>query len=95
MKRADLVRHLGRHGCELLREGGRHSIYWNPANRKTSAVPRHAEIIEPVQKAVVSIYSSKTVKERIMVNPLFRQFGPHARRSSAFCRRSRAKKAGN
>jgi mRNA interferase HicA len=48
MKRADLVRHLTKHGCELLREGGRHSIYWNPGNRKTSAVPRHNEIIEPV-----------------------------------------------
>jgi predicted RNA binding protein YcfA (HicA-like mRNA interferase family) len=44
MKRADLVRHLGEHGCQLLREGGRHSIYWNPANRKTSAVPRHNEM---------------------------------------------------
>ena len=48
MKRADLVRHLGKSGCELLREGGRHSIYWNPVNRKTSAVPRHSEILEPV-----------------------------------------------
>ena len=32
MKRADLVRHLTSHGCKLLREGGRHSIYYNPAN---------------------------------------------------------------
>ena len=39
MKRAELVRHLTSHGCELFREGGRHSIYWNPSNRKTTAVP--------------------------------------------------------
>lgn len=48
MKRADLLRHLAAHGCQLLREGGRHTIYWNPANRKTTSVPRHNEIVEPV-----------------------------------------------
>ena len=52
MKRNDLVRHLSAHGCQLLREGGRHSIFWNPANRKTSAVPRHSEIVEPVVNRV-------------------------------------------
>lgn len=46
MKRRDLVRHLESHGCELLREGAKHSIYVNRAQRKTSAVPRHAEINE-------------------------------------------------
>ena len=44
MKRQDLVRHLQAHGCFLLREGGRHSIYVNPARNLTSAVPRHREI---------------------------------------------------
>jgi predicted RNA binding protein YcfA (HicA-like mRNA interferase family) len=46
MKRRDLVRHLEQHGCRLLREGGGHSVYFNPANRKCSTVPRHREIIE-------------------------------------------------
>jgi len=27
MKRRDLVRHLLENGCELLREGARHSVY--------------------------------------------------------------------
>ncbi|MBI4313270.1 MAG: type II toxin-antitoxin system HicA family toxin [Candidatus Omnitrophica bacterium] len=44
MKRKELLRHLSRHGCVLLREGGRHSIYWNPSAQKTSSVPRHTEI---------------------------------------------------
>jgi len=44
MKRLDLIRHLEAHGCCLLREGGRHSIYVNAANNQTSAVPRHREI---------------------------------------------------
>lgn len=46
MKRRDLVRHLEAHGCYLLREGGRHSVFVNPAANATSAVPRHAEINE-------------------------------------------------
>jgi predicted RNA binding protein YcfA (HicA-like mRNA interferase family) len=46
MKRVDLIRHIERLGCRLLREGGNHSVYWNPANNLTSAVPRHREINE-------------------------------------------------
>ncbi|MGA2215810.1 MAG: type II toxin-antitoxin system HicA family toxin [Bryobacteraceae bacterium] len=44
MKRADLIRHLERHGCDLLRQGGNHTIYVNPKARKASAVPRHREL---------------------------------------------------
>ena len=44
MKRRQLLRHLQEHGCELLREGGRHSIFWNPSTRQTSSVPRHTEV---------------------------------------------------
>jgi mRNA interferase HicA len=44
MKLLDLVRHLGSHGCYLLRNRGKHSVYVNPANNQTSAVPRHREV---------------------------------------------------
>ena len=46
MKRVDLVRHLTAMGCELLREGARHSVHLNRNARKTSTVPRHREIDE-------------------------------------------------
>jgi len=46
MKRVDLIQHLKDHGCELFREGRKHSLYVNPANYQTSAVPRHREINE-------------------------------------------------
>jgi predicted RNA binding protein YcfA (HicA-like mRNA interferase family) len=52
MKRRDLIRHLEKHGCELLREGGNHSIYVNRASRKVSAVPRHREINEFLVKKI-------------------------------------------
>ena len=44
MKRRDLIRYLEAHGCEMLREGGSHTVYVNRDKRKTSAVPRHREI---------------------------------------------------
>jgi len=46
MRRRDLLAHLRTNGCELMREGAKHSVYWNPANRRTSTVPRHTEIGE-------------------------------------------------
>jgi hypothetical protein len=46
VKRTDLIRHLCAHGCELLREGAKHSIYVNHVARKSSSVPRHREINE-------------------------------------------------
>ena len=40
------MRHLQAHGCELLREGGRHSVFVNRGKGKSSTVPRHNEINE-------------------------------------------------
>jgi predicted RNA binding protein YcfA (HicA-like mRNA interferase family) len=44
MKRLDLIRHLEKHGCVMLREGGNHTVYVNRTVRKVSTVPRHREI---------------------------------------------------
>jgi len=52
MKRGALLKHLRRHGCELLREGKKHSVYWNLANRRTSSVPRHTEIADKLARKI-------------------------------------------
>ena len=52
MKRRALVRHLERHGCELLREGGNHSVYVNRKRGTVSTVPRHREINELVARKI-------------------------------------------
>lgn len=52
MKRVDLVRHLKAHGSILLREGGSHSVFANPAANRTSAVPRHSEINEYLARKI-------------------------------------------
>jgi mRNA interferase HicA len=44
MKRRDLLAHLISNGCQLLREGARHSWWQCLATGKRSAVPRHNEI---------------------------------------------------
>jgi mRNA interferase HicA len=44
VKRADLIRHLEEQGCELLREGSRHSVLVNRSSGKATTVPRHREI---------------------------------------------------
>jgi predicted RNA binding protein YcfA (HicA-like mRNA interferase family) len=52
MKRADLVRHLERNGCVLLREGAKHSVFVNRARNKSSTVPRHREINDFLAKKI-------------------------------------------
>jgi predicted RNA binding protein YcfA (HicA-like mRNA interferase family) len=46
MRRRDLIRHLELRGCQILREGGRHTVYVNRTVQKTSVIPRHREINE-------------------------------------------------
>lgn len=52
MKRFDLEQHLRAHRCTLVREGGNHSIWKNPATGKVAPVPRHREIKEGTVRAV-------------------------------------------
>lgn len=52
MRRSDLLRHLKTHGCELLREGGNHSVYVNRTAGKATAIPRHREINEFLARKV-------------------------------------------
>jgi len=46
VKRRELIRHMEENGCLFLREGGKHTIYYNPVNNRTSAIPRHPEIVD-------------------------------------------------
>lgn len=52
MKRRNLIDHLTSNGCILLREGGRHTIFYNPNTKKTSSVPRHTEINDFLAKKI-------------------------------------------
>jgi len=52
MKRKELLRHLGSQGCEFIREGARHSWWYNPSLNRRSAVPRHNEIVDVLAKKI-------------------------------------------
>ncbi len=52
MKRKKLISYLSRQGCIFLREGGNHSVYYNPENIRTSTVPRHNEINDFLVKKI-------------------------------------------
>ncbi|MFN8472869.1 MAG: type II toxin-antitoxin system HicA family toxin [Anaerolineae bacterium] len=52
MKRREFLRYLQNHGCELLREGARHSWWHNPDLNKRSAVPRHTEISDDLARKI-------------------------------------------
>jgi mRNA interferase HicA len=46
MKRRDLMKHLHKNGCELIREGASDSWWMNTLQNRRSAVPRHNEVNE-------------------------------------------------
>ena len=54
IKRQQLEKHLKRCGCILLREGGKHSVWENPANDRRATMPRHREIPRTTARAICS-----------------------------------------
>jgi mRNA interferase HicA len=44
VKRRQFLAHLSSQGCELIREGAKHSWWANPKNKSRSAIPQHAEL---------------------------------------------------
>ncbi|HEX9503963.1 MAG TPA: type II toxin-antitoxin system HicA family toxin [Patescibacteria group bacterium] len=52
MKRTDLIRHLSKQGCVFVREGGNHSVFFNPETKRISTVPRHNEINDFLAKKI-------------------------------------------
>ena len=62
MKRSELIRYLTAQGCELLREGGRHSWWCNPEQNKRSAIPRHVEIKNILANEICKDLGVKPIK---------------------------------
>ena len=52
MYRRELERHLRAHGCALLREGARHSMWQNTATGALATIPRHREIRRTVARSI-------------------------------------------
>ena len=44
MKREKILKYFKQYGCEVFREGKRHTIIINLTNEKVTALPRHPDI---------------------------------------------------
>ncbi len=53
MKRRDLIKRIETLGCKLIRHGGRHDWYRNPANGACQPVPRHLEIKDHLARHII------------------------------------------
>jgi len=60
MKRVDLIKSLEKSGCVLVRHGGKHDWYRNPATGMSQPVPRHREINERLARHILKVLSSPT-----------------------------------
>jgi predicted RNA binding protein YcfA (HicA-like mRNA interferase family) len=52
MKQRILLKHLKKQGCRFLREGKKHTVYFNPELRKVSTIPRHSEISDKLARKI-------------------------------------------
>jgi predicted RNA binding protein YcfA (HicA-like mRNA interferase family) len=57
VKRQKLLKELLKRGAVFVRHGARHDIYENPRTNISTQVPRHADVSEPVAKAIIKIFS--------------------------------------
>ncbi|WP_373508756.1 type II toxin-antitoxin system HicA family toxin [Thiocapsa sp.] len=62
MKRSAFLKYLRSQGCELLREGGSHSWWFNPAQNKRSSIPRHSEIKDILAVKICKDLGVKPIK---------------------------------
>ncbi|HZQ99407.1 MAG TPA: type II toxin-antitoxin system HicA family toxin [Chloroflexota bacterium] len=46
------MRHLTAHGCVLVREGAKHSVWRNAATGQQSTIPRHRQIPLTTARAI-------------------------------------------
>ena len=53
MKKVALLKTLKKSGCVLIRHGGNHDWYQNPATKECQPVPRHREIVESLAKHII------------------------------------------
>ena len=64
MKRTGLLRYLNKNKCFLLREGKKHSVFYNFENDKTSTIPRHRGIDDLLANKICRDLGIPEIKKR-------------------------------
>ncbi|MCL4484661.1 MAG: type II toxin-antitoxin system HicA family toxin [Bacteroidetes bacterium] len=62
MKRGELIKYLTKNNCELLREGAKHSIYFNRINKRQTTVPRHPDVSDLLCKIICKQLQIPSIK---------------------------------
>lgn len=62
MKRTYFLKYLRNNGCELLREGAKHSWWVNTINNSRSSIPRHTEIDDHLVLKICKDLGIKQIK---------------------------------
>ena len=64
MKRVDLIKAIEASGCVLVRHGGRHDWYRNPATGVSQPVPRHREVKEPLARRIIGMLTEESKEQQ-------------------------------
>ena len=62
MQRNDFLKHLKKHNCTLMREGGSHSWVINKSTGNHTIVPRHSELSNLLCKIICKQLDSPSPK---------------------------------
>jgi predicted RNA binding protein YcfA (HicA-like mRNA interferase family) len=64
MKRDNLIKYLVKEGCIFIREGARHSVFFNPIIKRSSTIPRHNEINDYLARKICRDLGIKEIKKK-------------------------------
>lgn len=64
MKRDNLIKYLINEYCIFIREGAKHSVFFNPLTKRVSTVPRHNEINNFLARKICRDLGIKEIKTK-------------------------------
>ena len=64
MKRKDFIKHLIGSGCIFVRNGAKHSVFFNPLIKRSSTVPRHNEVDNFLARKICRDLGIEEVKKK-------------------------------
>lgn len=64
MKRKELIKYIIDAGCILIREGAKHSIFFNSLIKRSSTIPRHNEINNFLAKKICRDLGIKEIDKK-------------------------------
>ncbi|MCX6718632.1 MAG: type II toxin-antitoxin system HicA family toxin [Candidatus Staskawiczbacteria bacterium] len=64
MKRRNFIKYLYENKCVFVREGAKHSVFFNPLARRSSTVPRHNELDDDLAKKICQDLGIKIINRK-------------------------------